>query len=245
MKRSTIAPVGMALLFLSFAAVPFSLSGHDSGLSSRLDSLASAWSQVAGVFLTVYQPSNAANLLALEYSNSDTEPHRDCAAEDVIAMNSADVSDGLDDATSADSQRDWAWSTVESVVNEAPSRCTKVPVSVPAKRPRLTLPTRSSSPVAGRINVRRIDLSEVMKLTLQSEHFKKFINLNLIDHKIETKFEMSKLLKPTAMPAKPASMVKRGPSGCDEASEAPPTPGVGLRERMRRNRIPVPAGVQS
>jgi hypothetical protein len=244
MKRSTIAPVGMALLFLSFATVPFSLSGSEPSLSSRLDSLAKAWSQVAGVFLTVYQPSNAAQLLALEYSNSDPDPvtDPDPADEPVIALNSGAVPDALDDLSWADSQPDLTWSGDETIMNQEQSRCANVPARVPAKRSRVTSPRRVAP--ASPINVRRIDMGEVMmKLALQGEDLKRFIHLNLADHKIETKFELSKLTKFGMLPARPTILVKPGTSGCDEASEPVPGAGPAFRERSKRNRLPVPAGV--
>jgi hypothetical protein len=63
----------MALLSLSLAAVPFLFNAKwtDLPFGSRLTSVNGAWNQVASVFLAVYQPSNAAQLLALDYGTED------------------------------------------------------------------------------------------------------------------------------------------------------------------------------
>jgi hypothetical protein len=232
----------MALLFVSFATVPVSLTGSGPCLSSRLDSLAKAWSQVAGVFLTVYQPSNAAQLLALEYSNTDDNSgsQQSCSAESIIALNAADIAAELSGVISPEAQPEMALLAAGPSLSQPLTRSTRVQSSAGARRTRIAIPTRVAP---GPIKVRRIDLADVMKLAVENEQVKRILNMNLVDYKIETRFELSKMSKPHPMPARPGAVIKRGASDCDRFSEPAPRSETEFRERMKRNNVPLPPGV--
>jgi hypothetical protein len=68
-NRPTATPFAIAFFLLTIVMVHVSveLVGTNISLGSRVASIAAAWRQVGSVFLSVYQPSNTAQVLALHY----------------------------------------------------------------------------------------------------------------------------------------------------------------------------------
>ena len=240
----SIAPVGMALLSLSLAAVPFLLntSWTDLQFGSRLTSVTSAWNQVASVFLAVYQPANAAQLLALDYSTEDrgASPAKECSghAEEVACLGPSDAAPEPDKAIGSDAQQpptELSWTEQTADTKMQPGKCPKAASSAPLKQYRVGMATRSA-PVPP-INLPRIDVLKMIEQAMKSEMATRFIDKHLADYRIQPKYEYTKLVTRSSMPAAYRVPAKRDAPRCESQTEPAPRPEGPTREKLRKARF--------
>jgi len=239
----SIAPVGMALLSLSLGAVPFLLntSWTDLQFGSRLTSVTSAWNQVASVFLAVYQPANAAQLLALEYSTEDrgSSPAKECSghAEEVACLGPADGAADSDKASGVPVEQPstellWTEQTADAKV---PTECPRAAANVPLPRYRAAVATKSL-PVA-RINLPRIDVLKIIEVAMKSEAATKLFDKHLADYRIQTKFEFTRMATRSSMPAVYRPAVKPDAPRCESEPASAPRPDVPTKGKLRKARV--------
>ena len=237
-----IAPLGMALVSLILAAVPFlfNVAGTDLRFGSRLMSVNNAWNQIASVFVAVYQPGNAAQLLALDYGNMDKggSPAEKCSghAEEVACLGpvadppaTAQPIAGI--VQEPASQFLWTERTTDTKLQ--PARCPRV-ASLPAFKPNRAAVAGRSAPVPP--SLPRIDVLKVIELAVKAEVALKLTDTRLADYRIQPSVELSRLVNRNAVSAAYRFTVKRGASGCALEYDQAPKPAPDTREKPRKAR---------
>ena len=236
-----LAPLGMAILSVSLAAVPFLFNARwtDLPFVSRLTSVTGAWNQVASVFLAVYQPSNAAQLLSLDYSTEDKSgsPDTDCSGhpEEIACLDSSDAAPEPDTAIGSDAQQpavEVAWAGGASETKVQPGKCPKAALIAPLQQSRATVALKST-PVPP-INIPRIDVLKMIEQAMKSEMATRFIDKHLADYRIQPKYEFTKLVTRPAAYRVPA---KRDAPRCESETEPAPRPEGPAREKLRKARF--------
>lgn len=113
-NKSTSAPLGIAFLFLTLTSVPVSLRAVGFDVALNRGSVAGAWGQVAGIFVSGYQPVSAMEWAALslldrqELNEAESVPadqpclatacepeSQDQLEPDPVAFDSVDAGSGL------------------------------------------------------------------------------------------------------------------------------------------------------
>ena len=239
-----IAPVGMAILSISLAVVPFlfNASWTDLPFGSRLTSVTGAWNQVASVFLAVYQPSNAAQLLALDYGIEEkpSSPAPECSghAEELACLTPTDAAPELDNAIGGDAQptsTEASWTEQTAEIKIQIGKCPKATSSLALKQNRTAVAVKSA-PVPP-INLPRIDVLKMIEQAMKSEVAAKLIDKHLAEYRIQPKFELTKFVTRSPMPAAYRTTVKRDPVRCESEPEPAARPDVQTRERLRKARV--------
>jgi hypothetical protein len=226
------------MVFLGLAAlasISFE-SSIDLSCGSRWDSVGKAWRQMAGVFLAVYQPTNAGQLLALSYSTECEAPVSSADTTQLIGQapepspleetEPEGCSSGAeplvipDRASTAKKQ---VTSTRVKMTRAASSVMTSIAASV--RRQQAALVERSMKRVAvGPVDVLRIDLAEVVSSALKTEEARRLIDVARAEYKINPKLEVTRLIKWPPPPAR-RTMLKRGPDlNCDQSDQPAPKP---------------------
>ena len=239
-----LAPLGMAVLSVTLAAVPFlfNASWTDLPLGSRLTSVTSAWNQVASVFLAVYQPSNAAQLLALDYGTEDKggSPARECSghAEEVACLGPSDATPEPDKAIGTDALQpstEVSWTEPSADTKLQPGKCPKAAAVVSLKPSRATVASKSAS--VPPINLPRIDVLKMIEQAMKSEMATRFIDKHLADYRIQPKYEFTKLVTRNSVPAAYRVPAKRDAPRCESETEPAPRPEGPAREKLRKARF--------
>ena len=240
-----IAPVGLALVSLSLAAVPFlfNVTGADLRFGSRLTSVTAVWNQVANVFIAVYQPSSVGRLLALDYGTEDSvdSPAEKCSGPAAVVA-------CLDSTTTDPSETD-AWigcsaarASIEVSVTQASpdtksqrAKCARVAQVVQVKpcRAALAINVAARSVPVPPINLPRIDLLKVIEAALKAEMATRVTDSHFADYRIQPRLELTRLVNRSSSSSYQYT-VKRGGSGCEAECERAPRPDPGTREKIRK-----------
>ena len=237
-----IAPLGMALLSLILAAVPFlfNVNGTELRFGSRLTSVTSAWNQIASVFLAVYQPGNAAQLLALDYGTVDREgsPAEKCSgySEEVACLGPVADPTAIDQPIACviqdpGSQISWTEQTADAKV--LPARCPRA-ASIPALKPNRAALGGKSAPAPP--SLPRIDVLKVIELAVKAEVAMKLRDTRLAEYRIQPAVELNRLMNRNAVSAAYRFTMKRGASGCALEYDQAPKPAPDPREKLRKAR---------
>ena len=239
-----LAPLGMAILSISLAAVPFLFNASWTNLPfcSRLTSVTGAWNQVASVFLAVYQPSNAAQLLALDYGTEekDSSPAMECSghAEEVACLGPSDDAPELDKGIGGYAQpapTELSWTEPTSQTKLQPGKCPKAAMVVSVKHSGTALAIKTA-PVPP-INLPRIDVLKMIEQAMKSEMATKLIDKHLAEYRIQPKYEFTKFVTRSSMPAAYRIPAQRDVPRCESEPEPASRPATQTREKLRKARV--------
>jgi len=229
----------MAILSISLAAVPFlfNASWTDLPFGSRLTSVTGAWNQVASVFLAVYQPSNTAQLLALDYGERKAPTECSGHAEEVACLMPEDAAPELDMGIGGDAQptpTEVSWTDQTSQTKLQPGKCPQAALVVPVKQSRASV-TSKRTPVPP-ITLPRIDVLKMIEQAMKSEIATKLIDKHLAEYRIQPKYEFTKFVTRSSMPAAYRIPAKRDAPRCESEPQPAPRPDT-QREKLRKARV--------
>jgi len=234
-----LAPLGMAILSISLAAVPFlfNASWTDLPFGSRLTSVTGAWNQVASVFLAVYQPSNTAQLLALDYGERKAPTECSGHAEEVACLLPEDTAPELDKGIGGEGQpatTEVSWTDQTAQPKLQPGKCPQAAMVVPVKQSRASV-TSKRTPVPP-ITLPRIDVLKMIEQAMKSEIATKLIDKHLAEYRIQPKYEFTKFVTRSSMPAAYRIPAKRDAPRCESEPQPAPRPDT-QREKLRKARV--------